>query len=121
MPCHHNLEEYLSEYIAAAGLADSPKSPLFRIGQGQDRNSHRESDAPGRRLPDDSTAALGGRNRGADRLSFFPRHRHHLLHERGGKLETPQEMAGYASARTKSLYNRVDDEISLDEIERIMT
>ena len=38
----------------------------------------------------------------------------------GGKLETAQEMAGHSSARTTVLYNRVDDEISLDEVERIL-
>ena len=30
LPCHHNLEAYLDEYIKAAGLADEPKSHLYR-------------------------------------------------------------------------------------------
>jgi integrase/recombinase XerD len=30
VPCHHNLEKYLDEYIAAAGLAGDPEGPLFR-------------------------------------------------------------------------------------------
>src|SRR5271170_643324 len=35
MPCHHNLEEYLSGYLDGAGLRDDPKGPLFRtIGRG---------------------------------------------------------------------------------------
>src|SRR5208283_5033171 len=35
MPCHHNLETYLHEYIDGCGLADDPKGPLFRtIGRG---------------------------------------------------------------------------------------
>jgi hypothetical protein len=35
MPCHHNLETYLSAYIEGAGLAGDPKRPLFRtIGRG---------------------------------------------------------------------------------------
>ena len=29
MPCHHNLEAYLREYIDAAGLSGEPNSPLF--------------------------------------------------------------------------------------------
>jgi integrase/recombinase XerD len=37
----------------------------------------------------------------------------------GGKLEVAQEIAGHSSSRTKSLYDRRDDEISLDEVERI--
>jgi hypothetical protein len=29
MPCHHNLEEYLSAYLDGAGLRDDPKRALF--------------------------------------------------------------------------------------------
>src|ERR1700691_4736148 len=35
MPCHHNLEAYLTAYIEGAGIAQDPKGPLFRtIGRG---------------------------------------------------------------------------------------
>jgi integrase/recombinase XerC len=35
MPCHHNLETYLTAYIEGADLADDPKGVLFRtIGRG---------------------------------------------------------------------------------------
>jgi site-specific recombinase XerC len=30
VPCHHNLEKYLDEYIAAAGIAADPEGSLFR-------------------------------------------------------------------------------------------
>jgi integrase/recombinase XerD len=30
VPCHHNAEAYLDEYLAAAGIRDEKKSPLFR-------------------------------------------------------------------------------------------
>ena len=30
MPAHHNLEAYLDAYIAAAGIRDAGKAPLFR-------------------------------------------------------------------------------------------
>ena len=30
MPCHHNLETYLHDYIEAAGIADHKEGPLFR-------------------------------------------------------------------------------------------
>ncbi|MGC1860796.1 MAG: integrase, partial [Methylocystis sp.] len=30
MPCHHNLEAYLHEYIDGAGLAKEPKAILFQ-------------------------------------------------------------------------------------------
>jgi hypothetical protein len=38
MPCHHNLETYLTAYIEGAGLDADPKGPLFRtIGRGKGR------------------------------------------------------------------------------------
>jgi hypothetical protein len=39
----------------------------------------------------------------------------------GGKLEIAQQMANHESSCTTSLYDRRDDEISLDEAERIVT
>jgi len=37
----------------------------------------------------------------------------------GGRLEIAQQMAAHESARITGLYDRRDDEISLDEVERI--
>ena len=38
----------------------------------------------------------------------------------GGKLEVAQQMAAHESARTTGLYDRRNDQVSLDEIERIV-
>src|SRR6202163_2634739 len=38
----------------------------------------------------------------------------------GGKLEIAQQMANHESARTTGLYDRRDDQVSLDEVERIV-
>ena len=38
----------------------------------------------------------------------------------GGTLEHAQKLACHESARTTGLYDRRDDEVSLDEIERIL-
>jgi len=35
MPCHHKLEEYLDDYINAAGLRSDRKGPLFRSAIGK--------------------------------------------------------------------------------------
>jgi integrase/recombinase XerD len=35
MGCHHKLEQYLDEYIAAAGIAEDKKGPLFRAAIGR--------------------------------------------------------------------------------------
>jgi integrase len=38
MPCHHNLEEYLTAYLDGASLRGDPKGPLFRtIGRGTNK------------------------------------------------------------------------------------
>ena len=29
LPCHHNLEQYLEEWLAASGLASELEAPLF--------------------------------------------------------------------------------------------
>ena len=39
--------------------------------------------------------------------------------QNGGKLELAQQMAGHESARTTGLYDRRNDSVALDEIERI--
>ncbi len=39
--------------------------------------------------------------------------------QNGGKLEIAQQMAGHESARTTGLYDRRNDEVALDEVERI--
>ena len=48
MPCHHNLESYLHEYLDRTGIAGDPKSPLFRtIGRaGRGRSVGRISTTP---------------------------------------------------------------------------
>lgn len=38
----------------------------------------------------------------------------------GGKLEAAQQMANHESARTTGLYDRRNDQVSLDEVERIL-
>lgn len=38
----------------------------------------------------------------------------------GGKLEIAQQMANHESARTTGLYDRRNDQVSLDEVERIV-
>ena len=38
----------------------------------------------------------------------------------GGTLEKAQQMAAHASTRTTQLYDRRSDEVTLDEVERIV-
>jgi integrase/recombinase XerD len=40
--------------------------------------------------------------------------------QNGGKWEVAQAMAGHESARTTGLYDRRDDTVALDEVERVV-
>jgi hypothetical protein len=35
MPCHHNLEQYMAEYLDGLSDSASPKTPLFRTAAGR--------------------------------------------------------------------------------------
>ena len=40
--------------------------------------------------------------------------------ENGGTIEKAQQIAGHESPRTTKLYDRTNDQVSLDEIERVV-
>jgi integrase/recombinase XerD len=117
LPCHHTLEQFLDEYLAAAGIAADAEGPLFRTWR---------SGALQRRALDQSSAhrMVRRRLRQAGIRSLAGNHSFRATGitnylKNGGKLELAQQMAAHASPRTTSLYDRRGDEISLDEIERI--
>ena len=119
MPCHHNLDEYLHAYIDGAGLVDA-KGCLFRTsvgrtGQLSDRTMT-QADAY-RMIGRRATAAgvltkIGNHSFRATGITEYLRN--------GGKLEVAQQMANHESARTTGLYDRRNDQVSLDEVERIV-
>ncbi|SDR63344.1 Site-specific recombinase XerD [Rhizobiales bacterium GAS113] len=119
MPCHHNLEEYLTAYVDGGGLRDDPKGPLFRTipNRGGDltRTSMTQPDAYrmiGRRV---AAAGIGTK---VGNHSFRATGITAYL-QNNGTLEKAKVMANHASTRTTQLYDRRDEEMSLDEVERI--
>ena len=119
MPCHHNLESYLTLYIEGAKLADDPKGPLFRtIGRGTGKLTRTP-------LPQANAYAMIGRRAAAAGIetklgnhSFRATGITAYL-KNGGTLEKAARMANHASTRTTQLYDRRHEELSLDEVERI--
>ena len=119
MPAHHKLEAFLDEYLAAAGIRDDGKGPLFRTARGRTdaltgepmhridgcRMIRRRAAAAG------IAEAIGCHTFRATGITAYLANR--------GALEHAQEMAAYESPRTTKLYDRIGDEITLDEIERI--
>lgn len=120
MPCHHNLDEYLHAYIDGCGLADERKGPLFRtIGRGTGRLSQTP-------LPQASAyqmvrrrAAAAGIMTAIGNHSFRATGITAYL-KNGGTLERAAVMANHASTRTTQLYDRRSDDVTLDEVERVM-
>lgn len=120
MPCHHKLEGFLEEYIAAAGITDDPKGWLFRTTEGQ---SGYLTDRPM-----SQTYVCRMIRRRAGDAGIKTKIGYHTFRATGitdylrdsGKLEVAQQMADHESARTTGLYDRRNDQVSLDEVERIL-
>lgn len=119
MPVHHTAEEYLDAYITAAGIANAPRSPLFRTVKGRTKeltgNAMSRNDAlmmVKRRV---SEAGLSSR---VSCHTFRATGITNYL-ENGGQLEIAAQMASHESTRTTGLYDRRTDVINLDEVERI--
>jgi site-specific recombinase XerD len=120
MPCHHNLETYLHAYIDGCGLATDPKGPLFRtIGRGTDKLTTTP-------LPQaNAYAMIQRRARAAEIETKIGNHTFRATGitaylKNGGTLEKAAAMANHASTRTTQLYDRRRDEMSLDEVERVV-
>jgi integrase len=120
MPCHHNLEEYLTGYLDGAELRGDPKGPLFRtIGRGTGQLTR--TVLP----PANAYAMIGRRAAGAGIATKLGNHSFRATGitaylKNGGTLEKAAAMANHASTRTTQLYDRRRDELSLDEVERIV-
>jgi len=119
VPAHHNAENYLWAYLDAAGICHDKKSPLFRSV-----DKHRQlSPTPMTRV--DVLRMIKRRVAAAGLPSSTCCHTFRATGitaylENGGSLENAQTIAAHASPRTTKLYDRTSDEITLDEIERII-
>jgi integrase len=120
MPAHHNLDAWLEAYMKAAGLAADAKGPLFRstVGRSGELTDRKLSQPDVYRMISRRAVDAGIRTRigchtfRATGITEYLRN--------GGKLEIAQAMANHESARTTGLYDRRQDQVSLDEIERIL-
>ncbi len=119
MPCHHNLETYLTAYLDGAGLAADLKGPLFRtLGRGTGQltstplpQANAYAMIRRRALAAGIATRVGNHSFRATGITAYLKN--------GGTLEKAAAMANHASTRTTQLYDRRRDEMSLDEVERI--
>jgi integrase/recombinase XerD len=118
VPCHHNLTEYLDAWIQVADIAGDKKRPLFRAI----RKGNKLTENPMAR--EDVLAMIKRRAAGAALPYSTCCHTFRATGittylQNGGTLEHAQQIAAHESPRTTKLYDRTQDEISLDEVERI--
>jgi integrase/recombinase XerD len=117
VPCHHTLEQYLDEYIAAAGISGEPDGFLFRT-------TGRKTGVAGPMWQQDAYRMI---QRQVLKAGLMTRAGNHTFRATGitaylknnGLLEHAQTIANHSSPRTTKLYDRRSDEISLDEVEKI--
>jgi integrase/recombinase XerC len=120
MPCHHNLEDYLSAYLDGCELRADRKGPLFRtIARGTRRLSDRPLPQANafqmvrrRAVAADIETAIGNHSFRATGITAYLKN--------GGTLERAATMANHASTRTTQLYDRRSDDVTLDEVERVL-
>ena len=120
MPAHHTLEQYLDEYLDAANIRDQPNTPLFRTFKGRTGllTENQMLQTYGWQMIQKWALAAGIETkvcnhtfRGTGITTYL---------SNNGTLEKAQQMAAHESPRTTKLYDRTNDKMSLDEIEKII-
>lgn len=120
MPCHHNLEDYLHAYIDGCDLACDRKGPLFRtVARGTGRLSRTPLPQANAYQMVRRRAAAAGIDTAIGNHSFRATGITAYL-KNGGTLERAAAMANHASTRTTQLYDRRRDDVTLDEVERVL-
>jgi len=117
---HHTLEEYLDRYIAAARIDEDKKGPLFRstyLKTGRLTTQALPRDNAFRKVQRRARKAgirtkIGCHTFRATGITIYLTN--------GGDLEKAQQMAAHESPRTTKLYDRRNDVVSLDEVEKMV-
>jgi integrase/recombinase XerD len=118
VPAHPKATLYLDAYIAAGGMADDRKGPLFRtIGPGRLLTRKAMS-------PLDALKMIKRRAAAAALPQTICCHSFRATGitnylENGGTIEGAQAIAGHESPRTTKLYDRRGDQATLEEVKRI--
>lgn len=117
VPVHHRAEEYLDAYLEHAGIIGL-RGPLFRV---VDRQGQATVRALTRRL---AWEMVKRRARAAGLPGDTTNHTFRatgitVYLENGGTIENARNIAGHASIKTTQTYDRREERITLDEINRI--
>jgi site-specific recombinase XerD len=120
IPVRHDLQQYLADYINAAGLADAPSSsPLFRTAVRKEKRLTKTA-----MTPHNMCRMVKRRFRQAGLPDHLTAHSFRVttitdLLEQGVPLEDVQHLAGHADPRTTRLYDRRQKRVTRNIVERI--
>ena len=123
MVLHHQAAEYLLEWVAAAGIAGEPKSPLFRTMPKRVKLQEKPF----------TENAIGIKNMlvlvktRCEKAGLGDRFTNHSFRvtaitnmlENGATIEQAQRLAGHADARTTGLYDRRSRAVTTEIVETI--
>jgi integrase len=109
----------LEEWLAASGLGSEPGAPLFPTlpkgkltGRTPIPQQNVYATIQRRAVAAGTAARISCHSFRATGITTYL--------QNGGKLEVAQQMAGHESARTTGLYDRRNDAVALDEVERVV-
>lgn len=119
VPCHHELEEFLDQYISIAGIGEDLTGPLFRTSTGRSDKLNAK-----RMYQQDVFRMIRRRAARAGIETLIGNHTFRATGitaylKNGGSLEMAQHIANHESPRTTKLYDRRVEEISQNEVEKI--
>lgn len=142
IPCHHQLELYLDEWLDASELRAQPSAPLFQTFARKRVRAvaalEGGSDAVNEAKPAETVRPLSGNPMTqAITWEMLQRRKKHAGLDtaicnhtfratgitayltNGGAIERAANIAGHVSINTTKLYDRRSDDVTLDEIEKI--
>jgi len=119
VPGHHKATESVEAYLDASGIRNERDLPLFRTSGGRGRDLTA--------LPLSTLAVWQMIKRRAKQAGLPEEVCCHTFRatgitnylQNGGTIETAAQIAAHESTRTTQLYNRVNEEVDLGEIEKI--
>jgi len=119
VPAHHNAADYVEAYLVAAGIAADKKSPLFRSIDRHRAMTDRPLDAR------NALDMIKRRVRAIGLPETICCHSFRatgitVFRQNGGTIEEAQHIANHESPKTTMLYDRSRDQLTLDEVERIV-